>query len=121
MLSSASSIITIVGLFCLLTLFLIVVSLVTNDSKIRARLQQEGAVVEGIILDRKRAYVPRATMLYTLTYRYRYGGATYEYTQNVRKSLYEAAYPGKRIAVRCLPEDPAIVRIADDHSSLSSF
>ncbi len=112
--SSESLIITIVGLFCLLALFLVIVSLVANDSRIKARLQQEGAVVEGIVLDRKRAYVPRATMRFTLTYRYSYGEATYEYTQSVRRSLYEAAYPGKRIAVRCLPGDPAIVRIADD-------
>jgi hypothetical protein len=112
--SSASIIIAIVGLFCLLALFLVMVPLVTNDSRIKARLQQEGAVVEGIVVDRKRAYVPRAAMRYTLTYRYGYGEATYEYTQTVRRSLYEAAYPGKKIAVRCLPEDPAIVRIADD-------
>ncbi len=106
-----SSVITIVGLCCLFALVLV---LLTNDSRIKARLQKEGAVVEGIVLDRKRAYIPRATMHYTLAYRYRYGEATYEATQNVRRSLYEAAYPGKRIAVRCLPEDPAIVRIADD-------
>jgi len=54
------------------------------------------------------------THLYTLTYRYSYGETTYEYTQNVGRSLSKAAYPGKRITVRCLPEDPAIVRIADD-------
>lgn len=114
MLSSASIIIGLVGLFCLLALFLVIVPLLTNDSKIKARLQQEGVVVEGIVLDRKRAYVPRATMRFTLTYRYSYEGATYEYTQNVRRSLYEAAYPGKKIAVRCLPADPAVVRIADD-------
>ncbi len=112
--SSESIIIAIVGLFCLLALFLVIVSQVTNDSKIKARLQQEGTVVQGIVLDRKRAYVPRANMRFTLTYRYSYGESTYEYTQNVRRSLYEAAYPGKRIAVRCLPEDPTIVRIADD-------
>ena len=53
-------------------------------------------------------------MRFTLTYRYSYGGSTYEYTQIVRRSLYEAAYSGMSIAVRCLPEDPAIVRIADD-------
>ena len=114
MLSSASIIIGIVGLFCLLALVLVIGPLLTNDSKIKARLQQEGVVVEGIVLDRKRVYVPRATMRFTLTYRYSYGEATYEYTQNVRRSLYEAAYPGKKIAVRCLPEDPAIVRIADN-------
>lgn len=114
MLSSESLLITIVGLCCLLALFLLMVPLLTNDSRIKARLQKEGVVVEGIVLDRKRAYVPRATMRYTLAYRYSYGEASYEATQNVRRSLYEAAYPGKRIAVRCLPEDPAIVRIADD-------
>ncbi len=112
--SSESTLITIVGLCCVLALFLFVVVLLTNDSRIKARLQKEGAVVEGIVLDRKRAYVPRVAMRYTLAYRYSYGEATYEATQNVRRSLYEAAYPGKRIAVRCLPEDPAIVRIADD-------
>ena len=114
MLSSESTIITIVGLCCLLILFLLMVPLLTNDSRIKARLQKEGVIVEGIVLDRKRAYVPRATMRYILAYRYSYGKATYEATQNVRRSLYEAAYPGKRIAVRCLPEDPTIVRIADD-------
>jgi uncharacterized protein DUF3592 len=114
MLSSESLIITIVGLCCLLAMVLLMISLVVNDSRIKARLQQEGAVVEGIVLDRKRTYVPRAGMRFTLTYRYSYGEATYEYTQNIRSSLYETAYPGKRIAVRCLPEDPAIVRIADD-------
>ncbi len=112
--SSVSVIIGIIGLLCLLASFLAVVSVLSKDSKIKARLQQEGAVVEGIVLDRKRTYIPRATMLFTLTYRYSYRGATYEYTQNVRKSLYETASPGRRIAVRCLPEDPAIVRIADD-------
>lgn len=112
--SSVSIIIAIVGLFCLLALFLVSVPLLTNDSRIKARLQKAGAVVEGIVIDRKRAYVPRATMRFTLTYRYSYGEATYEYTQNVRRSLYEAAYQGKKIAVRCLPEDPAIVRIAED-------
>lgn len=114
MLSSASIIVGVVGLFCLLALVLVIVPLLTNDSKIKAHLQQEGVVVEGIVVDRKRAYVPRATMRFTLTYRYSCGEATYEYTQVVRRSLYEAAYPGKKIAVRCLPEDPAIVRIADD-------
>ena len=114
MLPSASIITAIVGLLCLLAAFLALVSVLSNDSKIKARLRQEGAVVEGTVLDRKRAYIPRATMRFTLTYRYSYGGATYEYTQNVRKSLYEAAYPGKKIALRCLPEDPAVVRIADD-------
>lgn len=112
--SSESLLIAIIGLFCLLVLFLVFVSLVTNASRIKARLQKEGAVVEGIVLDRKRTYVPRATMRFTVTYRYQYGEATYEYTQNVRRSLYETAYPGKRIAVRCLPDDPAIVSIADD-------
>lgn len=113
--SSESIIITIVGLCCLLALFLlVVVPLLTNDSRVKARLQKEGAVVEGIVLDRKRAYVPSATVRYTLAYRYSYGEATYEATQNVRRSLYEAAYLGKRIAVRCLPEDPAFARIADD-------
>ena len=112
--SSESTLITIVGLCFLLVCLLVVVALLTNNSRIKARLQKEGTVVEGIVLDRKRAYVPRATMLYTLAYRYSYGEATYEATENVRRSLYEAAYPGKRIAVRCLPEDPTIVRIADD-------
>ena len=112
--SSESTLITIVGLCCVLALFLVVVVLLTNKSRIKARLQKEGVVVQGIVLDRKRAYVPRAIMLYTLAYRYSYREAIYEATENVRRSLYEAAYPGKRIAVRCLPEDPAIVRIADD-------
>ena len=115
--SNESTLITIVGLCCVLALFLVVVARLANNSRITARLQKEGAVVEGIVLDRKRVYVPRATMLYTLAYRYSYGEATYEATQHVRRSLYEAAYPGKRIAVRCLPEDPAIVRIADDFLS----
>jgi hypothetical protein len=112
MLSIESLIFALIGLYCLV--FLALVSLLIHDSRIKARLQQEGAVVEGIVLDRKRGYVPNSTMRFTLTYRYRYGVATYEYTQNVRRSLYEAAYPGKRIAVRCLPEDPAIASIADD-------
>ncbi len=112
--SIASIIIGIIGLLCLLALFLYAVPMIANDSKIKARLQQEGAVVEGTVLDRKRVYVPRATMWFTLIYQYSYEGATYEYSQNVRRSLYEAAYPGMKIAVRCLPEDPAIVRIADD-------
>jgi hypothetical protein len=114
MFSIGSLLIGIIGLICVLALLLVFVFLGANDSKIKARLQQEGAVVEGIVFDRKRGYVPRATMRFALTYRYSYGGATYEYTQNVRRSLYEGAYPGKQIAVRCLPEDPAIVRIADD-------
>lgn len=112
--SIASIIIGIVGLLCLLALFLYAVPMIANDSKIRTRLQREGAVVEGTVLDRKRVYVPRATMWFTLIYQYSYEGATYEYSQNVRRSLYEAAYPGMKIAVRCLAEDPAIVRIADD-------
>lgn len=114
MLSSEPLIITIVGLCGLLATVLFMVSLVANDSRIKARLQREGAIVEGIVLDRKRAYVPRVGIRFTLTYRYSYGEATYEDTQNVRRNLCVAAYPGKRIAVRCLPEDPAIVRIADD-------
>src|SRR5215469_2686549 len=57
--SSKSILIAIVGLFCLLVLFLVLVSLGANDSRIKTRLKQEGAVVEGIVLDRKRAYVPR--------------------------------------------------------------
>lgn len=109
--STESLIIPLVVLCCVLALVLVKV---TNDSKINARLKQEGAVVEGIVLDRKRTYIPKATIRFTLIYRYSYGEATYESIQNVRRSLYEAAYPGKRIAVRCLPEDPAIVRIADD-------
>ncbi|HLW01889.1 MAG TPA: DUF3592 domain-containing protein [Ktedonobacterales bacterium] len=112
--STISIITAIIGLFCVLVLLLALVFLGVNDSRLKARLQQGGAVVEGTVLDRKRAYVPSATMRFTLTYRYSYEGATHEYTQNVRRSLYEAAYPGQRIAVRCLPEDPAIVRIADD-------
>jgi hypothetical protein len=63
-------IIGIVGLFCLLVLLLVSVPLLVYDSKIKARLQNEGAVVEGIVLDRKRGYIPRATMRFTLTYRY---------------------------------------------------
>ena len=112
--STVSIITASVGLVCVLILFLVLVFLGVNDSRFKARLQQEGAVVEGIVLDRKRTYVPPATMRFTLTYRYSYEGAIYEYTQNVRRSLYEAAYPDMRIAVRCLREDPAIVRIADD-------
>lgn len=112
--SSESLIAIIIVLLGLLALSLLIVPLMTSDIKIRDRLRREGVVAEGIVLDRRRAYVPRATMSFTLTYRYSYGGATYEYTQHVRRSVYEAAYPGKKLAVRCLPEDPAIVRIADD-------
>lgn len=101
-------------MFCVLVLVLVFFPLLSNDSKIKARLRQEGAVVEGTVTDRKRTYIPRATMRFTLTYQYSYGGAIYEYTQIVRRSLYEAAPPGKKIAVRCLPDDPTIVRIADD-------
>jgi hypothetical protein len=112
--STVSIITASVGLLCSLALLLAIVFLGANESRIKARLQREGAVVEGTVLDRKRVYVPRATMWFTLIYQYSYEGATYEYKQNVRRSLYEAAYPGMKIAVRCLPEDPAIVRIADD-------
>src|ERR1051326_8199766 len=98
--SASSLIIGIVGLVCLLAVFLYAAPMMANDSKIRTRLHQEGAVVEGTVLDRKRVYIPRAAMLFRLTYRYTYQGATYEFTQNVRRSLYQADYPGMKLAVR---------------------
>ncbi len=71
-------------------------------------------MVEATVLDCKRVVIPPATVRFTITYQYSYGGAIYEYRQNVRRSLYEALSPGEKIAVLCLRDDPAIVRIADD-------
>lgn len=83
---------------------------------VRKHILQEGALVEGCIIEHRRQLALDRMgwhHVYYLTYSYEYQGTTYTIEKFVSEGTYQAYPDGTKISVRCMPDDPTKVAAVD--------
>jgi hypothetical protein len=107
-----------IGIYVILIVgFAFVIMLAIKPFFVRKQILQNGALVEGCIIEHRREFLWGTSFLsnptYYLTYRYEYQGTTFTQETRVTQETY-LAYPVEtRMSVCCMPDDPTRAAAVD--------